>query len=80
MLDIKLLHSICFDGFYIVEDDGDELQPHTEFTYNLYLKGLDLGEPYGDEEVYEGIVFEDGKAFAQIERTEKLEYLEVTLD
>lgn len=77
MFDKTDISSIYFDGFYLISDDGEELQPHNDFTYALYLQGLEIGGPYKDVEVYEGIVVEEGKFLAQIDREDKVQYIEI---
>lgn len=68
---------IGYEGFYANEDlFGDDPFPFTEETTALFQRGLEAGAPYADTDLYEGICFDKGKVFAQVDRGD-VQYIEL---
>ena len=67
MENINELQFIVYTGYYSDTDEGENLHPHNDFTRNLYNKGLEACEELADNEIYDGVCFDNGKPFAQVD-------------
>lgn len=57
---------IVLDGYYLKGQEEIKPNPHTKETLELYEKGYEVSlEQLRNEDMYEGIVIEDGKILAQ---------------
>jgi hypothetical protein len=78
IMNIENMHTILFEGYYTQdEEQWDTLLPHTDETFELYMRGLEACGGIGDDDMYEGVVFENGKSYAQLDRAGEIEYIEL---
>lgn len=71
---------ITFNGYYSNKDDGEELNAHTEETWELYCKGLELHDVTGDnQDVMDGVFFDEvsGKPIADWWIDGETKYVEI---
>ena len=67
MENINELQFIVYTGYYSDADDGETLHPHSSFTWSLFNKGLEACGGLADDEIYDGVCFDNGKPFAQVD-------------
>lgn len=80
-MEFSKVQFIVFGGYYNDnEEEWDVIQQHTDETYELYLDGLESCGTMDDDDIYEGVAFENNKAFAQVDRKGKIEYIELDIE
>jgi hypothetical protein len=56
---------IVYTGYYL--KDEDDVNTHNDYTWNLYVKGLETCGELSDDEIYDGVLFIEGKPHAQVD-------------